>query len=177
MKSILVCGYKDFELGVFKDDDKKIEIIKLVIRKKLLNLIDQGVEWFIFSGNKGFEFWVLELVNELKDEYDLKTATIFTFENHGESWNEAGKNKLLKFKASDYVSYAYKNYENPGQFKAYNEFLLDHTDGVFYFYDSEHPSNLKYFFALVEEKADYYRLSLSFDDLDEAYNEMLDNYY
>ncbi|WEV61204.1 SLOG family protein [Streptococcaceae bacterium ESL0729] len=177
MKSILVCGYKDFELGIFKDNDQKVSLIKAVIRKKLLNLIDQGVEWFIFGGNKGFEFWVLEIVNELKEEYDLKTASIFAFENHGESWNEAAKSKLALFKGADYISYAYNHYENPGQFKEYNKFLLSHTDGIFCFYDSENPNNLKYLFALIEEADDYYQLSLSFDDLNEAYDEILGNDY
>ena len=46
----------------------------------------------LYSGNLGFESWVLEVAFALKKEdYDFKLATIFPFENVGENWNESNQ--------------------------------------------------------------------------------------
>ncbi len=71
----------------------------------------------------GFEYWSLEVLEDLRAEgYQLSIATIFPFENHGEQWNEANQAKLARFKQVDFVKYAYPRYENPGQFRDYNQF-------------------------------------------------------
>ena len=48
-----------------------------------------GVSWLVFTGTLGFEYWVLEVAQEMKTEYGFQLATIFAFETHGENWNEA----------------------------------------------------------------------------------------
>ena len=79
MVSILVVGYRNFDLGIFDEKDPRIKIIKKVIQRDLTRLLEQGVEWLIFTGNLGFEVWVLEVAKELQQNYDFQMATMFTF--------------------------------------------------------------------------------------------------
>lgn len=104
MKStILVTGYKNFELGIFQDKDPRITIIKKAIDKDFRRFLENGADWFIFMGNLGFEYWALEVALDLQKEYDFQIATIFTFENHGKigmrliklSWHSLSKLTLL----------------------------------------------------------------------------------
>jgi len=104
MTSLLVTGYKSFELGIFKDKDPKVTIIKKAIKRDLKRFLDDGVDWMIFTGNLGFEFWALEVAKELQKDYPLKLATLFPFETHGQNWNEANQTKLAAFKQVDFVT-------------------------------------------------------------------------
>ena len=71
MTSLLVTGYKSFELGVFKDNDPKVTIIKKAIKRDFKRFLDEGVDWIIFTGNLGFEFWALEVAKELQEDYSF----------------------------------------------------------------------------------------------------------
>ncbi|MBP2623461.1 DUF1273 domain-containing protein [Streptococcus oricebi] len=167
MTSILVVGYRAFDLGLFNDKDIRVKIIKKAIRKDLLALLDQGLEWLIFTGNLGFEYWVLEVARDLQKDYDLQLATIFAFENQGQNWNEANQEKLAQFKATSFVKYAYPRYESPRQFADYNQFLLSNTQGAYVFYDEERETNLKYLYQKMKENQQYFIKRLTFDDLNE----------
>lgn len=167
MVTVLVVGYKAFELGIFDEKDQRLKIIKTAIRRDLIYLLENGLKWLIFTGNLGFEIWVLEVARELQEEFDFQLATIFTFENQGENWNEANQEKLTQFKNLDFVKYAYPSYENPRQFREYNQFLVENTDGAYLFYDEENETNLKYLYQIMKEKIQYSIKKLTFDDLNE----------
>lgn len=168
IKRVVVLGYRHTELGIFSDKDLRLAIIKQAIKEDLRSLLDDGVEWFVFTGNLGFEYWTLEVLEELKEEgYTYQRATVFAFETHGENWQEASQVKLARFRQADYVQYAYPSYENPSQFRLYNQFLLDHTDAAYIFYDTEHETSLKYMVDLMKERKAYPIYSLSFDRLNE----------
>ena len=66
MESVLIAGYRHTDLGIFSDKDPRISIIKEAIRRDCIRLIEEGVEWFVFTGNLGFEYWALEVLEELK---------------------------------------------------------------------------------------------------------------
>lgn len=66
MTVILVTGYKSFELGIFQEKDQRIEIIKKAIRHDLIRYFDEGVDWLIFMGNLGFEYWALQVAKSSK---------------------------------------------------------------------------------------------------------------
>ncbi|HEL1584723.1 TPA: DUF1273 domain-containing protein [Streptococcus suis] len=169
MASILVTGYRHTDLGIFSNKDPRLVVIKKAIRNDLEKLIEEGADWFIFTGNLGFEYWCLEILKELQGEgYHCKLATIFPFENHGENWNEDNQIKLSHFKSVDFVKYAYPRYEAPNQFREYNQFLLDNTDGTYIFYDNENETNLKYLYHLILKKDNYTRKELTFDYLNEV---------
>lgn len=167
MTTYLVTGYKSFELGIFQDKDPKVAFIKKAIEKDLIRLLDEGLEWLVFTGNLGFEVWVLEVAKSLKEDYDLSLATIFPFENHGHQWNEANQVKLAQFKALDFVKYTYPSYDSPRQLAAYQQFLLDNTDGAYVFYDREHETKLSYLVDKMKEQEDYETYFLDFDRLNE----------
>ena len=172
MTSLLITGYKSFELGVFKDKDPKVNIIKKAIKRDLKRFLDEGVDWMIFTGNLGFEFWALEVAKELQKDYPLKLATLFPFETHGQNWNEANQVKLSDFKQVDFIKYAYPTYEHKGQLRDYQIFLLENTDGAYLFYDEENETKLKFFYELMKKKDNYMTKRLTFEDL----NEMSENF-
>ena len=45
--NLWVTGYRSYELGVFDSKDKKVEVIKYALQKKLLEKLDEGLEWVI----------------------------------------------------------------------------------------------------------------------------------
>ncbi|MDO4964865.1 MAG: SLOG family protein, partial [Streptococcus gallolyticus] len=141
------------------------------IRHDLIRYFEEGIDWLIFMGNLGFEYWALQVAKELQEEYKFSIATIFTFENHGQNWNEANQVKLDEFKQVDFVKYTYKSYENPSQFKNYNQFLVDNTEGAYLFYDTENETTLKYLLQVMQEKEDYPINFLTFDRLNEFLEE------
>ncbi len=167
MTTILVTGYKNFELGIFQDKDPKITIIKKAIKRDFIHFLEEGVDWFVFMGNLGFEYWALEVALNLQTEYDMQLATIFPFENYGEHWSEANQEKLFKFKQTGFVKSSYKRYQNSYQFKKYNQFLLDNTDRAYLFYDKDKETNLKYLYQMMTAKDNYPVSLLTFEDLDD----------
>ena len=137
MNAILVTGYRGFELSIFQDKDPRIDVIKAAIRKDLIHYLEEGVEWFIFTGNLGFEYWAQQVAKKFQADYPFQIAPLFTFETQGQQWNEANQAKLADFKQVDFVKYAYESYENPSQFRQYNHFLVQNTQGAYLFYDTE----------------------------------------
>ncbi|EHJ52667.1 DUF1273 domain-containing protein [Streptococcus macacae] len=176
MTTILITGYKSFELGIFQDKDPKIAVLKQVIKKDLIRFIEEGADWFVFMGNLGFEYWALEVAVQLKKEYNIQLATIFPFETHGQKWNESNQEKLRQFKQTDFVTYTYKKYQNPNQLKSYHHFLLDNTDGAYVFYDEEMKTNLSYFSSLISAKEGYFVTRLTFERLNEIIQDFDDNF-
>ncbi|MGE9833292.1 DUF1273 domain-containing protein [Streptococcus orisratti] len=167
MTAILVTGYKSFEVGIFQDNDERLKIIKQVIKNELVRYFEEGVDWLIFMGNLGFEYWTLEVALDLQKDYDFQIATIFPFENQGSQWSEANQVKLAKFKTVDFVKYFYPTYEGPHQFRQYNQFIVDNTDGAYIFCDSENETNLKYLLQKMSEKENYPINYLTFDKLND----------
>ena len=173
MNSLLVTGYKPYELGILSAKDPRLPIIKEAIRQDLRRFLEEGVKWLVFTGNLGFEAWVLEVAKEMQKDYELQLATIFMFENQGENWNEANQEILARFKQVDFVKYAYPHYVSPGQLKEYNQFLLGNVEGAYIFYDPENETKLNYLYRMMLEKETFYIKRLSFDDL----NDFAENFY
>lgn len=172
MNTILVMGYSNFELGIFDEKDPRILVIKKAVKRHFSHCLENNLKWIIFTGSLGFEYWALQVAKDLQKEYAFQIGTLFDFENHGQNWNEANQQKLLEFKNVDFVKYAYEQYENPGQFREYNQFLLENTDGSFVFYDEEKESKLKYQIKKMKNMPDYELNFLDFETLQEIYEEM-----
>ncbi len=90
------------------------------------------------------------------------------------NWNENNQIKLASFKQVNFVKYAFEAYENPGQFRQYNEFLLENTEGSFVFYDEENETKLKYMVEKMKQSSNYEVYLLNFEDLQETFEEMND---
>lgn len=163
---ILVSGYRQFDLGIFKQDDPRIDIIKTAIRRDLIRFCEEGLSWLVFTGNLGFESWVLEIANEIREEYHFSIASLFCFADQGKYWNDQNKQALEAFKKVDFVKHCFETYENIDQLKNYQQFLIDSTDGAYLFYDEEHKTSLKYFYQMMSD-ADHIVRQLRFDDLND----------
>jgi len=172
MTSALILGYSALDLGLFNDKDIRVDIIKTAIRRDLERLAEEGVNWLVFTGALGFEYWVLQVAKDMKIDYGFQLATIFDFETHGSNWNEANQVKLSEFKQVDFVKYAYSQYEHKGQLRDYQKFLLENTDGCYLFYDEEKESKLGYFYQMMKNQENYVTRRLTFEDL----NEIVENF-
>ena len=172
MTTALVLGYSAFDLGLFNEKDVRLKVIKKAIRRDLESLAEEGLKWLVFTGTLGFEYWVLDVAQEMKTEYGFQLATIFAFETNGENWNEGSQMKLSRFKQVDFVKYAYPRYEHKGQLRDYQQFLLENTNSSYLFYDEENETKLAYVYQLMKEKKDYFIKKLTFDQL----NELAENF-
>ncbi len=75
-----VSGYRSYELGVFKLDDPKIEVLKYCLRKIFMQNADMGLEWIISGGQLGIEQWALEEAVSFTKEYvGVKTALMYPY--------------------------------------------------------------------------------------------------
>ncbi|MEA1852839.1 DUF1273 domain-containing protein [Cytobacillus sp. OWB-43] len=172
VKVTTVSGYKPFELGIFKKDEQAVTYIKRAIKKQLLSLLDEGLEWVLISGQLGTELWAAEVVYELQEEgfEHLQLGVITPFLNVEGNWKEDNKEWYESIVASaDYVdAVSRKPYENPNQFKMKNIFHLSKSDCLILFYDTEKEGSPKYLFEEAlnyQNKKNYSIHQISFYDI------------
>lgn len=174
IKRLYVTGYQSYELGIFNEKDPRVQVIKNVLKRELIALVENGLEWIMISGSLGTEAWTGQIANELKTDYpELRLAIIFPFENFGSNWKEQNQLILSELvQRADFVeSVSHQPYQNPGQFKNHVSFLLDHTDAALVVYDTEYPGKSKFFLADVEKyqlKNSYDLLTITMDDLENS---------
>ncbi|WP_453997609.1 DUF1273 domain-containing protein [Bacillus nitroreducens] len=163
MRVVAITGYKPFELGIFGQDHPGIGYIKLALKKQLIPLIENGLEWVIISGQLGVELWAAELTYELQEDYpDLKLAVITPFLEQEENWNETNK-EYYQFILSqaDYVnSITNRKYDNPSQFRLKNAFFLDKSDALLILYDEEKDGSPRYIYGDAKKKCENENYSL-----------------
>lgn len=168
----VVSGYKPFEIGIFKNDDPAVGYIKTAIKKSLLSLIEEGLEWVMISGQLGTELWAAEVVFDLQLEgySKLRLAVITPFLEQEASWKENNKEWYEAILAqADFVdSVSRKPYENPRQFRLKNHFLVNKSDVLLLFYDSEKDGSPKYLYETAKqygEQNEYEIRLITFYDL------------
>ncbi|WP_313467029.1 DUF1273 domain-containing protein [Carnobacterium sp.] len=169
--NLLVSGYRSFELGIFKEDDPKIAVIKKCLKEEIRLYIEEGVKWILTTGQFGVEQWTMEVVDELKQEYpDIKQGLIFPFLEFGSNWNEQNQGKLAKLKTlADFVeSVSHQPYKDPSQLKNHQSFLLEHTQAALLVYDTESEGKTKWLYKAIlakQESSDYECRLIDFDQL------------
>jgi uncharacterized phage-like protein YoqJ len=140
MKRLWITGYKAHEL-FYSSTDPGIDFVKKAIEKRLREQIEnEELEWVIISGQQGTELWATEVVFQLQEEYpQLKLAVITPFLDQEKKWKEEKQEEYqMILEQADFVSTVTKRpYEGPWQFRARDQFLLDHTDGIVLFYDED----------------------------------------
>ena len=180
---MVVTGYKPHELGIFDDNHPGVHFIKKALEKRLVALLDNGLEWVIISGQLGIETWAAEIVIQLKKEYTgLKYAIITPFNEQEKNWNDMKKEKYhtLVTLADYHVSLTSKPYEAPWQFIEKDKFLMRNSDGILIVYDEENEGSPKFVKKAAEmyaERTDYQVLTITADDLQViAEEEQMDNW-
>ncbi|MEC3885896.1 DUF1273 family protein [Halobacillus litoralis] len=156
MKTIVVTGYKPMEMGIFKNNDPKVDFVKEAIKKRLLSYIEEGLQWVLISGQMGVELWTAEVVLDLKEEYEIKLGVLPPFENQEERWPEDLKlvYEEITMIADFYQPIYNKGYEGPYQFKAKDQFLIDHSEGCLVLFDEDTEGSPQYFLRLAKKAQD-----------------------
>ncbi|MCA1023252.1 SLOG family protein [Halobacillus litoralis] len=178
MKTLVVTGYKPMEMGIFKQQDEKVIFVKETIKRRLLTYIDEGLEWVLVSGQMGVELWTAEVVLDLKEEeYAVNLGVIPPFENQQERWPEDLQMIYEEVTmTADFFQPVYnKGYEAPYQFKARDQFLIEHSDACLVLYDEETEGSPRFFLNMAEkavENGGYQILYITPFDLEETVEEM-----
>lgn len=176
MRRLWITGYRSYELNVFKDDDPKLAVIKDVITRELKMHLEESDEefWLITGPQLGTEQWALECAIELKKDYpQLKVSMMMPFTEFGQQWNESNQAKLANLSSAVDFSASVSDhpYQSPQQLRAFQHFMLTHTDEALLIYDPDHEGKGKYDYQAIQrfsENHDYpYRL-IDFDELQEA---------
>jgi uncharacterized phage-like protein YoqJ len=140
MKNLYVTGYKPKELNIFNRNDKSIFYIKECIRKRLLSLLEEGLEWVIISGQAGVELWAAEVTLQLKEEFPINLAIIPPFLNQEKFWREEAQEEYYAIcsQADFFEPLTNKEYISPSQFKLKDRWMVEKTDGCLILYDEEY---------------------------------------
>ncbi|MCM3114580.1 DUF1273 domain-containing protein [Neobacillus sp. MER 74] len=163
MKVLAISGYKPFELGIFKNDHPSVLFIKAAIKKSLLPMVEEGLEWVLISGQLGVELWAAEVVFELQMEFpDLKLAVITPFLDQQASWKENNREWYESILAqADFIdSVTKKGYEKPWQFRLKNQFFIEKSEGLLLLYDQEKEGSPKYLYEMALEYQKRYSYSI-----------------
>ncbi len=158
LKVVAVTGYKPYELGIFKREEPAISYIKKAIKKSLIPLLDEGLEWVVISGQQGVELWTAEVVFELQLEYpSLQLAVLAPFVNQHKNWKEDQQEyfEMIMSQADFFDSISKKEYEGPFQFRMKNEFITEKTDGLIILYDEEKEGTPKYQLQIAKKKQEF----------------------
>jgi len=175
MKVLHVTGYKSMEMGIFKEDDPKVQFIKEALKKRLIGFIEEGLEWVIVSGQMGVEIWTAEIVLDLKEEYDINLAVFPPFENQDNRWPDNLKEKYQEITMiADFYKPLYTgDYKGPYQFRAKNMWFAEKSDASLLLMDEEFPGSVKYFHEATKELTKNYPVyKITPDDLDDIVEEM-----
>ncbi len=56
-KTMYITGYKSYELQIFDPQAKEVTYLKKFITQKLIQYIEEGLEWVLIQGQLGIEMW------------------------------------------------------------------------------------------------------------------------
>jgi uncharacterized phage-like protein YoqJ len=152
IKVLAVSGYKPFELGIFKNDHPSVLFIKSAFKKELIQMIEDGLEWVLISGQLGAELWAAEVIFELKLDYpEVKLAVITPFLEQEASWSENNTEwyKSILARADFIDSVTKKGYEKPWQFRLKNQFFIEKSDAILLLYDQEKEGSPRYIYEMA----------------------------
>ncbi|MGY4689947.1 DUF1273 domain-containing protein [Salibacterium sp. K-3] len=156
MKVLAVSGYKPRELGIFNPEAGEIDYIKKTVKAKLYGFMEEGLEWVVVSGQPGVEQWTAEVVIDLKTEQPgLRLAVLPPFLHQDSIWPDHARERYQRIiQQADYSeAVSNKEYENPGQLRAKNDFIIMKTDALLVLYTEDQPGSPEYYLEAAERKA------------------------
>src|SRR5690625_3087227 len=162
------------EMNIFNENDEKIKFVKRAIEKRLRQLIEEGLEWILISGQMGVEMWTAEVVLDLKDKYNINLAIVPPFLNQAKRWPEALQFKYeeLLLVADFYEPIYQEEYKGPYQFQAKDLWLIDKSDGCLLLIDDEYPGSVEYFRQKAQADENYPIYTITPFDLEDVVLEM-----
>jgi uncharacterized phage-like protein YoqJ len=168
VKVLAVTGYKPYELNIFANDHPAVFYIKKAMEKRLISLLDEGLEWVVISGQLGVELWAAEVVYDLQTTYPhLQLAVLTPFLNQEERWNEANQEyyEWIISQADFFDHITKRPYESPAQFHLKNQFIIQKSDGLLIVYDEEKEGTPKFMLEIAKKKENYAIFPITFADL------------
>ncbi|KKK35612.1 hypothetical protein WN59_01940 [Salinicoccus sediminis] len=149
----LIAGYRPYELGIFKNNDPKKEVLTDFLRHKIREYLETGTEWFIIQGYTGIELYAAKCILEIREDYDVGLAVLKPFHDFDERYKDEEKIVLNEILAEcDFHRFIFeKPYANPGMFRQINRFLLENTDQAIIVYDEETPSKTRFLYNEILE--------------------------
>ena len=107
---------------MFNEKISGLKIIKKAIRRDLESLAEEGIKWLVFTGNLGFEYWVLDVANEMKEDYDFSLATILILKHTGKIGMKRISLNLANLRRSILSNMPIPNMNIKGQLRDYQRF-------------------------------------------------------
>jgi len=174
MKILTVTGYKPMEMNIFKPDDERIQFIKEAMRKRIIALIEEGLEWILVSGQMGVELWTAETVMGLKDLYDINLGLIPPFEGQASRWPEQLQQVYEELTVTaDFCQPLYRGgYKGPYQFKARDKWLISKSDACLILLDEEYQGSTQFFYKEASQTANYPIFTVTPSDIQDVVEEI-----
>ncbi|GAB3060032.1 SLOG family protein [Salinicoccus sesuvii] len=149
----LVTGYRPYELGIFKETQKEVEVLKDFMREKVRAYAETGTEWFILQGFTGIEFYAAEAMIELREAYGFKFCVLKPFHKFNDRYKEEDQAKLQHIlEESDFHRFVYdREYKSPKMFRIISQFLIEHSDQALVIYDDEVPAKTRFIYDQMLE--------------------------
>lgn len=185
MKNILISGYAAHELGIHSQKHKAVKYIRKVCIKKMIELIENGTEWFISAGQYGFDLWATEIAIKLRDtQYPhIAISVIHAYANQTGNWNETKQQywSKIQHQLDHYDIVSKQEYNGPWQLQARDNLLLMKSNGMLLFYDQESAeSKVKYIADKARaksEKQEYGIIQITADDIQQIIEEEQEQNY
>ncbi len=186
MYRVWVTGYRAYELSVFQDNDPKVKVIKNVLKKALIERLNNHSDefWVISGPQMGVERWGIEVAHDLKTTYpQLKTSIMDPYTQVAARWKAENQEKLMATlqRVDFHASVSNQPYQSPQQLQNYQRFMLEHTDELLTVFDVDRESESEqiskpswdYRAALkYQENHDYQLTTIDFDELQEVATEL-----
>lgn len=186
MYRVWVTGYRAYELSVFQDNDPKVKVIKNVLKKALIERLNNHSDefWVISGPQMGVERWGIEVAHDLKTTYpQLKTSIMDPYTQVAARWKAENQEKLMATLqwVDFHASVSNQPYQSPQQLQNYQRFMLEHTDELLTVFDVDRESESEqiskpswdYRAALkYQENHDYQLTTIDFDELQEVATEL-----
>lgn len=172
-------GYRSYELSIFNEKDPKLTVLRYALQQELKNLLENGLEWIITSGQLGIEQWGCQEALKLKTAYPhLKIALMTPYIDFSKTWNEHHQLKFseLQDQCDFYASISNEPYTGVKQLQNYQTFMLEHTDQAFFVYDPQFEGKLNYAYQAILKYQQLHSYPMHLLEMDQL-QEYAQNYF
>lgn len=131
MKTCAITGHRPHLLGGYNENDPLNLKIKLALREKILIFIEMGYKKFLSGGALGVDLWSVEILLELKNDYDIYIEIIRPFPSQDKLWPCHTKKRWqsLYLKVDNVIDVSPDPYSKEKMLLR-NSYLVDHADGL-----------------------------------------------
>jgi uncharacterized phage-like protein YoqJ len=161
MKTVVVTGHKKHEIGLWNEKHSAFPYLKTAYKQKMVQVIEEGAEWFLSSGAQGLELYAAEWVLQLKEDYpQVKLAMLLPYYGQEQNWKEEAKEQYQQVLShADYINYISKReYSHPWQLSQKNRYLIEQSDGLITFFNGVERTHPWYYIMeakKIQEQSDY----------------------